>query len=127
VHRVVAVIDPGIAVNPLGLQAQVEGGIAFGLSAALFNEIHIHRGRVRESNFHDHPIVRFSQMPAVEVHVVKSPHPPKGAGETSVPPVAPAVANAIFAATGVRIRRPPFTPEAFGEAREDSTRRDLEG
>jgi isoquinoline 1-oxidoreductase beta subunit len=113
VHRVFAAIDAGIPVNPRGLRAQVEGGVAFGLSAALFNEIHVDAGRVRETNFHDHPILRFSQMPEVEIHIVDSPHAPKGAGETSVPPVAPAVANAIYSATGVRIRKPPFSPEAW--------------
>lgn len=109
VHRVVVAIDVGVPVNPNGIRAQVEGGVAFGLSAALYNQVRVERGGVVESGFHDHPIVRFRQMPDVEVHIVGGEHPPRGAGETAVPLVAPAVANAIFAVTGVRLRRPPLT------------------
>jgi len=108
VHRVVAAIDCGTPVNPSGIRAQVEGGIVYGLSAALFGEITIADGRVEQSNFHDYPVLRINQMPEIEVHIVPSPEPPTGTGETSVPPIAPAVANAVFAATGQRLRRMPF-------------------
>jgi isoquinoline 1-oxidoreductase beta subunit len=116
VHKMVGVIDAGVPVNPRGLRAQVEGGIVFGLSSALKQSISLRRGSVLESNFHDYPILRLSEMPKIEVRIVDSPNPPKGAGETSVPPVAPAVANAIFAATGRRCRRPPFLPSTVRAA-----------
>jgi isoquinoline 1-oxidoreductase beta subunit len=117
VHRMSAAIDCGIPVNPSGIRAQVEGCIVFGLSAALAGEITVQNGGVQQSNFHDYPMLRIDRMPAIDVHIVESREPPRGTGEISVPPVAPALANAIFAATGVRLRRPPFTPERFLAAR----------
>jgi isoquinoline 1-oxidoreductase beta subunit len=108
VHRVVAAIDCGIAVNPAGVIAQVEGGIVYGLAAALYGEITIREGRVQQSNFHDYKPARMSDAPAIEVHIVPSTERPSGVGEPGVPPLAPAVANAIFAATGKRMRRLPF-------------------
>jgi CO/xanthine dehydrogenase Mo-binding subunit len=111
VHRVVTAIDCGTAVNPLGVAAQVEGSIAYGLSAALWQEITVEAGRVRQSNFHDYRTLRIHEMPRVELHIVPSAEPPLGVGETALPPVAPAVVNAIFAATGKRIRRLPVRVE----------------
>jgi len=108
VHRVVCAVDCGIVVNPETVRAQMEGGIVFGLTAALFGEVTFARGRVEQSNFHDYPMLRMHQMPAVEVHIVPSTEALGGIGEPSVPPVAPALANAVFAATGKRIRRLPL-------------------
>lgn len=108
VHRVACAIDCGIAVHPKNIEAQIEGGIVFGLTAALRGAITIDRGRVAQSNFHDYPALRFSEMPEVRVHIVKTNWFPGGVGEVGVPPIAPAVANAIFAATQQRIRKLPF-------------------
>jgi isoquinoline 1-oxidoreductase beta subunit len=108
VHRVVCAIDCGTVVNPDMVENQMEGGIAFALSYALKGEITIEDGRVQQSNYHDYPILRFREMPVVEVHIVPSDRPPQGVGEMAVPPLAPAVANAIYAATGKRIRRLPI-------------------
>lgn len=111
VHRVVCAIDCGRIVNPDTIKAQMESGITFGLSAALYGAITLKNGRVEQSNFHDYPVVRMEAMPRVEVHIIKSIDPPGGVGEPGVPPIAPAVANALFAATGVRLRSLPMTPE----------------
>ena len=108
VHRVVCAIDCGTAVNPSTVEAQMESGIVFGLSAALYGAITIKDGRVEQSNFDDYPVLRMDRMPAIEVHIVPSTESPGGVGEPGVPPIAPAVTNAIFAATGKRIRRLPI-------------------
>jgi isoquinoline 1-oxidoreductase subunit beta len=108
VHRVVAAIDCGICVNPAGVKAQVESAIAFGLTAALHGELTIKGGRVKQSNFHDYPMLRIDAMPAVEVHIVPSKEKSGGVGEVGTPPIAPAVANALYAATRKRYRRLPF-------------------
>jgi isoquinoline 1-oxidoreductase subunit beta len=108
VHRVVAAIDCGVCINPAGVQAQIESGIVFGLSAALYGEIGIKNGRVQQSNFHDYPIVRMNEMPTIEVHIAHSPEKSGGVGEPGTPPIAPAVANAVFAATGKRVRSLPL-------------------
>jgi len=108
VHRVVAAVDCGLCVNPDIAAGQIEGGIVFGLSAALHGEITVERGRVRERSLDDYPLVRLDEAPEVEVHFVASAAPPSGMGEPGVPPIAPAVANALFAATGVRARRLPL-------------------
>jgi isoquinoline 1-oxidoreductase subunit beta len=108
VHRVVCAVDCGTAVNPAGVAAQMESGIVYGLSAALFGEITLRDGRVQQSNFHDYRPLRLSESPAIEVHIVPSTEPPSGVGEPGVPPIAPAVANAVFAATGKRLRRLPM-------------------
>ncbi|HEY0511807.1 MAG TPA: xanthine dehydrogenase family protein molybdopterin-binding subunit [Thermoanaerobaculia bacterium] len=108
VHRVVCAIDCGICVNPLGVGAQMESAIAYGLGAALHGEITMKNGRVVESNFHDYRILRLHEMPAVEVHIVPSHEKSGGAGEPGTPPIAPAVANAVFALTGKRLRELPF-------------------
>jgi len=95
-------------VNPDTVVAQMEGGIGFGLSAALGEEVTLAAGRVVQSNFHDYPVLRMAEMPAVEVLLVPSGDPPGGVGEPGTPPIAPAVANALFALTGQRIRSLPI-------------------
>ncbi len=116
VHRVIAAVDCGRVVNPDTVKAQIEGGIVFGLTAALKTEITLDKGRVQQRNFHDYPMVRMSESPAIEVYIVPSSERPTGVGEPGVPPVAPAVANAIFAATGKRVRRLPIKPEDLRSA-----------
>jgi isoquinoline 1-oxidoreductase beta subunit len=108
VDRVVCAVDCGVAVNPDVIRAQVEGGIGFGLSAFLYGEITLKGGKVEQSNFHDYRLLRITEMPRVEVHIVPSSEPPTGIGEPVVPPIAPAVSNAIFAATGKRVRTLPL-------------------
>lgn len=111
VQRVVCAIDCGLAVNPDMVTAQVEGGIAWGLTAALKDSIDIVDGLVQQSNFADYPLLQIDEMPRVEVHIVPSDRRPSGVGEMAVPPAAPAVLNAIFAATGKRIRHLPVRPD----------------
>jgi len=108
VPRVVCAVDCGQAVNTGQVEAQMQGGIVFGLSAALYGEITIDKGRVVQGNFDTYPVVRMPEAPAVEVYIVPSNDPQGGAGEPGVPPIAPAVCNAIFAATGKRIRKLPI-------------------
>jgi isoquinoline 1-oxidoreductase beta subunit len=112
VHRVVIAADVGIAVNPNQVAAQMEGAMVYGLSAALYGEITLKDGKVEQSNFNDYPVVRMSEMPAVEVHLVKSVENPGGVGEPGTPPIAPAVANALFALTGQRHRKLPLAKQA---------------
>src|SRR5437867_3382680 len=109
VHRVVCAIDCGIAVNPETIAAQMESGIAFGLGAALHSALHFKDGRVQESNYHDDRVLRMTEMPVLELHIVQSTEKPGGVGEVGVPPVAPAVANAVAALTGQRLRELPLT------------------
>jgi isoquinoline 1-oxidoreductase beta subunit len=108
VHRVVCAVDCGRVINPDIVKAQMEGGIIFGLTAALKTEITLENGSVQQKNFHDYQMLRMFESPAIEVHIVPSEVSPTGVGEPSVPPVAPALVNAIFAATGKRIRRLPI-------------------
>ena len=108
VHRVVAAIDCGICINPAGVAAQVESAVVYGLSAALYGEITLKEGRVRQGNFDDYPVLRMNEMPKVEVHIVDSNEKSGGVGEPGTPPIAPAVANAVFAATGKRLRQLPL-------------------
>jgi isoquinoline 1-oxidoreductase beta subunit len=108
VHRVVCAVDCGPAVNVGQIEAQIQGGIVYGLTAALYGEITIDKGRVKQGNFTDYPMMHIQEMPAVEVYVVPSTEKQGGIGEPSVGPIAPAVCNAIFAATGKRIRRLPI-------------------
>ena len=108
VDRVVAVIDPGLAVAPDGIAAQLESGIIYGLTAALFGEITIEDGAVVQSNFHDYPSVRMNQAPKIETHIINSGHDIGGAGEPGTPGIGPALANAVFDATGIRVRQLPL-------------------
>jgi isoquinoline 1-oxidoreductase beta subunit len=108
VHRVVSAIDCGIVVNPLTVTAQVESAVVFGLSAALYSGITLKDGVVEQGNFNDYPVLRIGEMPKIEVHMVGSGDSPTGVGEPGTPPIAPAVANAVFALTGKRLREMPF-------------------
>ncbi len=108
VDRVVCAVDCGIAVNPDVIAAQMEGGIGYGLSAALHEAITLTKGEVDQSNFTDYRVLRASEMPKIEVHIVPSTEKPTGVGEPGLPPIAPAVANAIFAATGKSVRKLPM-------------------
>jgi isoquinoline 1-oxidoreductase beta subunit len=108
VHRVVCALDCGLVINPDTVRAQIEGGIIFGLTAALKTEITLKAGRVEQGNFDDYQMLRIFESPEIEVHMVPSGENPTGVGEPGVPPVAPALANAIFAATGKRVRRLPI-------------------
>jgi len=116
VHRVTAAVDCGMTVNPLTIARQIEGAICFGLSAALYGKVSYKDGRVEQGNFHDYPVVRMSEMPKVEVHILPSMEAPGGIGEPGTPPIAPAVTNAIFAATGVRLRSLPIDSGALARA-----------
>jgi isoquinoline 1-oxidoreductase beta subunit len=107
-RRVTSAVDTGIAVNPDTIVAQLEGGLIFGLTAALYGEITIDKGRVQQSNFHDYRMLRIDQTPKIEVHVIKSGEAPGGIGETGVTAGPPALRNAILAATGVALRRLPI-------------------
>jgi isoquinoline 1-oxidoreductase beta subunit len=115
IHKVVCAVDCGMVVNPEIVKAQMESGIVFGLSAALHGAITFKEGRVEQSNFNDYPILRMYEMPEVEVFITPSQEPLGGVGEPGVPPIAPAVGNAIFAATGKRIRRLPIRAEELKE------------
>jgi len=115
VHRVVCVIDCGLAVNPDGVCAQMESGIVYGLTAALYGEITLEEGQLKQSNFHDYRMLRMNEMPAIEVYIVPSTEQMGGAGEPGVPPIAPALANALFAATGKRIRKLPVVVNPKGD------------
>jgi len=108
VDRVVCAVDCGVAVNPSVIRAQMESGIAFGLTAALHGAITLKDGVVEQSNFHDYPPLRMNEMPRIDVHIVASSEKPSGVGEPATPVIAPAVANAVFAATGKRVRSLPI-------------------
>ena len=116
VHRLVTAIDPGIAVNPDQIKAQMEGGAVYALTATLYGKITIDRGRVAQSNFHDYPMLRINEMPVVDVHILESNEAPGGLGEPGVPSVAPAVCNAVFALTGKRIRSLPIEKDLLKRA-----------
>ena len=116
VQRVVCAVDCGISVNPDTVKAQMEGGIIFGITAALFGEITIKDGRVEQHNFNDYRIMRINEAPMVEVHLVKSTESPGGIGEPGTSAIAPAVTNAIFAATGKRVRKLPVKPDELRSA-----------
>jgi isoquinoline 1-oxidoreductase beta subunit len=108
VLRVVSVIDCGLVVNPLTVSAQVESAVAYGLSAALHGKITLKDGMVEQSNFHDYPVLRLTEMPKMDVHTLPGGSSPTGVGEPGLPPIAPAVSNAVFALTGKRLRELPF-------------------
>lgn len=110
VHRIVCAVDCGFVVNPDTVRAQIEGAIVFGLTAALKAAVTIEDGHAQQSGFHDYPLLTIAETPLTEIHIVPSREAPSGAGECGVPPVAPAVANAVFAVTGTRIRRLPLQP-----------------
>jgi len=116
VHRVVAAVDCGQVVNPQIVRRQVESAIVYGLSAALYGRIDIRDGEVVQGNFDDYPVLRMREMPKVEVHIVPSTEAPSGIGEPGLPPAAPAVCNAIYAATGKRIRKLPVDAEFLKKA-----------
>jgi isoquinoline 1-oxidoreductase beta subunit len=111
VHHVVCAVDCGHVINPAGVEQQIQSGIVYGLSAALKGAITIDHGRVVQGNFNHYDVLRIDEMPVVEVHIVPSQAAPGGIGEASTPTIIPAVANAIFAATGKRLRKLPIRPE----------------
>jgi len=108
VRRVVCAVDCGIAVNPDTIAAQIEGGLIFGLSAALYSQITIDKGRVQQSNFNDYRIMRINEAPSIEVYLIPSDEAPGGIGEPGTVAAAPSLANALFAATGIRVRQLPI-------------------
>jgi isoquinoline 1-oxidoreductase beta subunit len=107
-RRIVSAVDTGIPVNPDTIVAQLQGGLIFGLGAALFNEITIRQGRVEQSNFHDYRMLRINEVPKIEVHLITNEEHPGGIGETGATAGPPALCNALFAATGIRLRRLPI-------------------
>lgn len=107
VKRVVCAVDCGMVVNPNTIEAQVQGGIIFGITAALYSQITIKDGRVEQNNFTDYRMLRIDQTPPIEVHIVKSSEAPGGIGEPGTAALAPALTNAIYAATGKRLRQLP--------------------
>jgi isoquinoline 1-oxidoreductase beta subunit len=108
IHKITCVIDCGQTVNPRIVESQLESGIVYGLTAALWGNVTLRGGRVQQSNFNDYRVLRLSELPLLDVHVIKSDAPPGGVGEAAVPPVAPSICNAIFAATGKRLRTLPI-------------------
>jgi isoquinoline 1-oxidoreductase beta subunit len=113
VQRLVSAVDTGIVVNPDTVIAQLQGGLIFGLTAALYGNIDIDRGRVRQSNFHDYRMLRINEVPQIEVHLIESGEAPGGIGETGATAAPPALGNALFAATGIRLRRLPINREVL--------------
>jgi isoquinoline 1-oxidoreductase beta subunit len=118
IRRMVSVVDTGIAVNPDTIVAQLQGGLIFGLTAALHGQITIAKGRVQQSNFHDYRMLRINEVPNIEVHVVKSGEAPGGIGETGVTAAPPALGNALYAATGIRLRRLPVDRDVLAGRKE---------
>jgi len=116
VRRVVSAADCGRVVNPSGAEAQVEGSIVFGLTAALYGRITVEGGSVVESNFHDYPLMRIGEMPELDIRFIESGEPPSGIGEGSLPPIAPALTNAIYDLTGVRVRELPIAGQDLAGA-----------
>jgi isoquinoline 1-oxidoreductase beta subunit len=108
VHKVWCVIDCGFAINPNLIRQQMESAVVFGLSAALYGDISIVKGQVQQSNFHDYAALRINECPDVQTEIISSAEPPEGVGEPGTPPIAPAVANALFALTGQRLRSLPL-------------------
>jgi isoquinoline 1-oxidoreductase beta subunit len=112
VRRVVCAVDCGTVVNPDTVRAQIQSAVIFGITAALHGEITLKGGRVEQSNFHDYPMLRMNEAPAIEVYIVKSAEPPGGMGEAGTSAITPAVTNAIYAATGTRVRKLPVADQA---------------
>ena len=115
--RVTSTVDTGIAVNPDTVMAQLQGGLVFGLTARLYGEITLKKSRVQQSNFHDYRMLRINQVPQIDVHLIKSGEAPGGIGETSATALIPALRNAIYAATGVALRRMPVERNLLKVAR----------
>jgi isoquinoline 1-oxidoreductase beta subunit len=113
VRRMVSAVDTGIVVNPDTVVAQLQGGLIFGLTAALYGNITIARGRVQQSNFNDYRMLRINEIPQIEVHLIKSGDAPGGIGETGTTAAPPALGNAVFAATGIRLRHLPIDPDVL--------------
>ena len=116
VRRVVCAVDCGTVVNPDTVQAQIQSAIIFGATAALYGEITLKNGRVEQTNFDTYQMLRINDAPVIEVHIVKSPEPPGGMGEAGTSAIVPAIANAIFAATGKRLRKLPIDADALRSA-----------
>jgi isoquinoline 1-oxidoreductase subunit beta len=121
VHRIVSAVDTGIVVNPDTVIAQVQGGLIFGMTAALYGEITIEKGRVQQSNFHDYRMLRMDQVPVIEVYLVPSGEAPGGIGETGTTAAPPALRNAIFAATGIALRRLPIDRDVLAGKKDAMT------
>jgi isoquinoline 1-oxidoreductase beta subunit len=113
VHRVVCAMDCGIVVNPNTVQAQIQSGVIFGVTAALYGEVTLKNGRIEQTNFDSYQLLRLNEAPAIEVHVVPSPETPGGMGEAGTSGIVPAIANAVFAATGKRLRKMPIDASAL--------------
>jgi len=113
VHKITCVIDCGQTVNPRIVEAQLQSGIIYGLSATLWGAITLQNGRVQQQNFHDYRVLRLNETPEIDIHIIPSDAPPGGIGETGVPPVAPAIFNAVFAATGKRLRSLPLSAHSL--------------
>ena len=113
VHTVTVAADIGLVVNLSGAESQCEGSVVDGLSVMLGQEITMENGRIEQTNFDTYPLLRMPSVPAVDVHFIQSDNPPTGAGEPALPPLAPAVCNAIYAASGHRVRSLPLTKEGF--------------
>jgi len=116
VRRVICAIDCGTVVNPNTVQAQIQSGIIFGATAALYGEITLKNGRVEQTNFDSYQMIRMNEAPSIEVYVVKSSEPPGGMGETGTSAIVPAIANAIYAATGKRLRKMPVDSNILKQA-----------
>ena len=116
VRRVVCAVDCGTVVNPDTVQAQIQSAVMFGVTAALYGAITLKDGRVEQSNFHDYRVLRMNEAPAVEVHIVQNAEPPGGMGEAGTSCVVPAVVNAVFAATGKRLRKLPIDSNALKQS-----------
>ena len=113
VNRVDCAVDCGVAINPSTVVAQMESGIVYGLTAALYGEITLRRGRVEQTNFDTYPMLHLPQMPKISVSIIEGAEQPGGIGEPGTPPIAPAVANAVFAATGKRLRSLPIVKQGL--------------
>jgi isoquinoline 1-oxidoreductase subunit beta len=115
-RRVTTAVDTGLPVNPDTIVAQLQGGLTFGLTAALYGEITLKNGRVEQSNFHDYQMLRMNQAPPIDVHVIKSGAAPGGIGEAGTTSAVPALRNAIYAATGIALRRMPIDTKLLARA-----------
>ena len=116
VHRVTVAADPGQMVNPDTVEAQIVSSIVYGLTAVLYGEITLDKGRVQQTNFHNHRVLRMNEVPQIDTVLVQSGEAPGGIGEPATAVIGPAVANALFAATGKRVRRMPLSPQNIASA-----------